>query len=237
MHFDVAELPARVWIMATEHIPRVAGAMRVAAPVAVQGHSWLRWPLVGLLIAGLGRVSWLERRRRRALARSAAVYFLLVGLAAAAGYVATRSADTAIDRYLLLVLFLPVGVSAALLARDPSRPVRAVVVLMILTLAAGSAVDHARLARRYLTGQEPDDLRQLADALAARHITTAIAGYWRAYKITFVSRERIKVASSDFVRIDEYQAIASAQGPALLTIRDTPCDGDAIIPGWYLCRE
>jgi hypothetical protein len=164
------------------------------------------------------------------------VYFLTVGLLAAAGYIATRSADSAIDRYLLLVLFLPVGLVAWISSVDPQPWARRVAVGAVLVLAIGSAADHVALARRYLTGQEPDDVQMLADALAKRGITVAISGYWRAYKISFVSRERTKVASSDFVRIDEYQALANARGDQLLTIRDTPCDGDQIIAGWYLCR-
>ena len=38
-----------------------------------------------------------------------------------------------------------------------------------------------------------------------RRVPVASAGYWQAYEITFLSRERLRVASRDFVRIQEYQ--------------------------------
>ena len=74
-----------------------------------------------------------------------------------------------------------------------------------------SLADTARLYLRYAKA-DPDELRVLADALVARNVRTADAPYWTAYAVTFLTGERVKVASTDFVRITEYQA-AAAHGP------------------------
>jgi hypothetical protein len=237
--FVAAELPGRALKMLTEHLPRVAGATVVAGPPAPQGREWLRWPFVALVLALAARLVWLRWRRRRdlpPLSASCAAYFVGVGLVAAAAYVATRSLESAVDRYLLLILFIPIGVVAGLLAVEPRRWVRGVAAGLLLVLALGSAVDHVRLASRYVRGEEPDDLPALTDALLRRGIRVAISGYWRAYKVTFASGERVRIASSDFVRIDEYQQLAAAEGDRLFTLSDTPCAGEEVTPGWYLCR-
>ena len=76
----------------------------------------------------------------------------------------------------------------------------------------------------------------LSETLVARGMRVASAPYWTAYAVTFMSGERVKVASTDFVRIDEYQREASA-GPDAIDIREQPCDGGEQIARWYLCRR
>ena len=99
-----------------------------------------------------------------------------------------------------------------------------------------SAVDHMQQFGRFAGGHEPNTLRTLADALVARGVTVTDAPYWRAYKITFLAREHVKVASNDFSRIDEYQRLANAQGDKLRRLSEQPCDGgEGIAAGWYLC--
>jgi len=69
------------------------------------------------------------------------------------------------------------------------------------------------------------------------NIKVAKAPYWRAYKITYLTGERVKVASSDVVRIDEYQELAAKAGPDLVTIQEQPCPGGTKVKYWYLCKE
>jgi hypothetical protein len=60
-------------------------------------------------------------------------------------------------------------------------------------------------------------------------ITVAAADYWRAYKLTFLSRERVQVASRDRDRAQE-------EGDRLLVLRPEPCESDQPpVHGWYLC--
>jgi hypothetical protein len=47
--------------------------------------------------------------------------------------------------------------------------------------------------------------------------------------------ERVKVASTDVVRIAEYQRLASAAGADLVRVLEEPCAGGMQVGTWYLC--
>jgi hypothetical protein len=123
------------------------------------------------------------------------------------------------------------------LAADPSRWWRRAVVGLVGLWALFSAVDHVALARRYAPIAPPDDVGVVAGLLAERGVKVAEAGYWRAYKLTFVSGERVIVASTDFVRIQAYRDLANQQGPALRRVQEQPCPGGEPIGPWFLCRS
>ena len=105
---------------------------------------------------------------------------------------------------------------------------------VVIGWSAVSALDTARLYARF-AGGPPSDFRILADALVARGARSAYAGYWTAYVTTFVSGERVRIASTDVVRITEYQELASST-PGVLVVRDEPCAGGEKVARWYLCR-
>src|SRR5581483_9107339 len=133
-----------------------------------------------------------------------AVYLFGVGLVAALAYVASRSIEGGrVDRYLLLVLYAPIGLMAMLLALERRAAVRAAAVALAAVLACVSLIDHAALFSQYARGAEPDGLQVLADELVARGIRTAEAGYWRAYRTTFLAKERVKITATDHMRIEE----------------------------------
>jgi hypothetical protein len=75
----------------------------------------------------------------------------------------------------------------------------------------------------------------LADTLVERGARTAYAPYWTAYTVTFMTGERVRVASTDVVRIDEYQS-AALSDPRAVQIRERPCPGGEQIARFYLCR-
>jgi hypothetical protein len=234
--FIAAEIPARGAAMLFHNLPRLLGASIVEETVARQGRDWMFWLLVVGLSAAALRTSVLIRGARGPVQRYAFGWYVFgLGVTSALGYVATRPVSAVIDRYFLLGVFIPVGVVAMFLAYEPDRwPRRAMLsVVLIWTLASG--FDHLRLLQRVRGTSAPDASRALADALVARGIHSAEAGYWRAYKLTFLSGERLKVASNDFVRIDEYQNLAAAQGDRLIGIREEPCPGGERVAGWYLC--
>lgn len=235
--FIVSELPARAAAMFGHHVPRLLGATVVDETVAHQGRGWMRWPLIIVLAAAVVRTLLVVRQADAAALRRSALgwYVLGVGVMGAAGYIASRPVAAVIDRYYLLTILIPVGATALFLAHEPRRWLRHMMVIVVLLWASGSAADHARLFERYRGHQEPDPSRALADTLSARRIAVAEAGYWRAYKLTFLSGERVKVASNDFVRIDEYQNLAAAAGDRLVGIREEPCPGGERIGGWFLC--
>jgi hypothetical protein len=100
-----------------------------------------------------------------------------------------------------------------------------------------SVSDHAHLFAHYRSGEEPDTAQLMADDLVARHIDVAAAGYWRAYKLTFLAQERVTLASTDVVRIDEYQRRAQEAGDRLLVLSPNPCPtNQPPVSGWYLCE-
>jgi hypothetical protein len=244
----VSDLPKRTHAMLTVHLPRLYGARFVQDPTTAQGRDWIYWPLaIGLTLA-FGRAVWLAVTTRSSIRRNTggpappdgpgtamAWYFLGIGLIAAMAYIATRDATGTVDRYLLLALYIPIGIAALFLATEPRVWLRRAFVGLLLVWSACSAVDHARLAARYWRG-EPNEIRAIADALVARGQHVAISSYWRAYKITYIAEERVKVAANDFVRIDEYQGLANAEGDKLIEIRETPCPGGEQVGVWFLCR-
>ena len=67
----------------------------------------------------------------------------------------------------------------------------------------------------------------------------ARAGYWRAYALTFLTEERVRVASTDMQRIREYQLLADQAGAAAVIIDSEPCRGRQeveVFDGWHLCK-
>jgi hypothetical protein len=231
-----AEWPERIVAMAGQHLPRLLGTRHVAQAGAGQGHDWMRVPFVVLLVAGCLRMIWLWWRDASASRAAFAWYLAGVGLVAIAAYVATRPAADMVDRYLLLALLLPIGVAAVLLSIDPDRRVRHAVAIAAAIWAASSLYDHGRHVTHYASGAEPNPLRELIDELEVRGIGIIEADYWRAYKIAFLSQERVKAASTDFVRIDEYQELAAGEGDRLLRLSEQACEGGQRVSLWYLCR-
>lgn len=145
---------------------------------------------------------------------SFAVYLLTIGVVVLVAFSLVRTPTEGTLRYVLMLLFVPIGLVATLLAVEPNRLVRGAVCVLVGLWLVASAMDHVAYARRYLDG-EPNEPRRLADALVGNHITVARAPYWIAYKVTFMAGERVKIASTDVVRIQEYQTLADAAGPGV----------------------
>jgi hypothetical protein len=177
-----------------------------------------------------------SRRAREIAARIPFVWYVLgVGLISAAVVVAVRPIDGMPLRYLLLTFFIPIGLASALFAMEQYAWIRRAVVAAVLGWAAVGAVDHLRLAARHASGAEPNRVRHLADALIARGVTVSEATYWRAYNVTFIAQERVKVSALDHSRIDEYARLARAEGDRLRRITEQPCEGGEEVAGYYLC--
>jgi hypothetical protein len=125
--------------------------------------------------------------------------------------------------------------TAAWLALEPNRWIRAAVVTAMIGWRALSAIDNYRQAARYMSGDEPNKIPELADALETRGLHVAKAGYWRAYRLTFLTEERLKIASTDYERIEEYRRLADQEGNRLLRLQDRPCPGGEPVVEHYLC--
>lgn len=233
---DPADLPHRAYVMVTHHLAGLFGARDVVDNVASQGHGWIFWPFVMIVAVALLRATF-EGWRHASYGRAAFSFYLLgVGIVAAAVPLVTRTAESIPARYILLTLFIPIGAVGAALALEPRRLWRGVIASFVGLWLVSSASDHARQIARYAGGHEPNPKRALVEALLERNISVARSDYWRAYSTSFLSRERVKVASMDVIRISEYQRLADEAGSSLITIQQHSCPGGEPVAEWYLCR-
>jgi hypothetical protein len=240
VHISPMDVPGRLWFVASELVPLLIGGRSLTDAIGQQGRDWVLWPMATFAAVGLARIAWLavvESGRQRLQSAAFAFYVLGVGVMAVIAFAVTRPAGDATLRYMLLAVFVPVGLTAVWLALESRAWIRRAVVAVVLGWAVLSGVDNARQAARYVSAGVPNPLRQLVGALAERGVRVAEAPYLRAYKLTFLSQERVKVSSTDVTRISEYQRLANEAGPGLIRIQEEPCPGEQVVPGWFLCRS
>jgi hypothetical protein len=191
----------------------------------VSGAGWLA-PLLGLLLA-LSLLSVV--RNRTALKASAAgtLAFYLVATAVQAALVYAVLGcivrDGTLVRYTLLTVYFPVGLLAAVFSVASHVRLRIVVVL-VAVWGGVSLADNVRLLAGWARGSPSNGHRELANLLEAQGVRYAIAPYWTAYHLDFLTQERIAVASSDKVRITEYQRIVREhEAESVQIVEDASC--------------
>lgn len=235
MRIDVLQMPGNTWTLLRGEVLTLLNG-HPSNMIAPQGRTWMGWALGVFALVGLGRLIWLARRGTRSLSSAAMGWYLLgVGLMAVLGYALTRPTVVITHRYLVLCLYIPVGLTAVWLALEPRRVVRGTVTAFVALWAVVAGVDSWRQFETFATKYPIDPMQEIIAALDQRGVTVAEADHWRAYKLTFLTGERIKVASTDVVRITEYQTLAAARGPDLVTLQRTPCPGEEPIGGLYIC--
>jgi hypothetical protein len=205
----------------------------------IWGDGTIGWRIAGIALAAAAgiaaaRLLWIAVRGRSA-ARPFHAYLAIVGLEALAAY-GLHGGGLVEDRtelnYVLLALLLAVGLFAAYLQSETRPRLQRAVVGLIVAWAAMMTVDNARVTWQYLVNPPPSPHRTLADYLTEHRVKYASAGYWDAYRVTFLSRERVIVASDDIVRVPAYQArVAQNQGNAARIVR-VPCDGGTRVAEW-----
>jgi hypothetical protein len=247
MCIDASTLPlaaSRIWSV---HLTSLLGAAHrpmsdfgINSTLA-QGANWLA-PLIAVFAgAMLVRLLWLFARRQRAAWTASvafAAYLFMIGLQSLAAYGVFKCGvvDVGTMRYGLLGLFAPIGLTAAYLACEHRSLWRGLAIAATLAIVAVSAWDHARLAREYLVAQPPNGRRVLADYLVAHGDKFAEGDYWDAYSVTFLSNERVIVASTNVSFIREYQDIISAHAAETVSIERRPCEGGTLVIGrTYVC--
>ncbi len=232
--------------LATEALPTLFGM--VPAPLSafrmttdlVAGARWVWWLVVLGLVAVAMRTSVRGRTEgERPGASGFADYLALTGAFVALAY--PLSCNVALHtppllRYLLLALLLPVGLSASFLARERSRAWRGAIIGVMAVWSAANLADNVRLIGRTVADPPVSEQRVLADYLIAHRIRYARAIYWDAYLIDFLSRERVVTASTDIIRIPEYQDEVDAHAADAVMLQRVPCSGDERVASWCIQR-
>jgi hypothetical protein len=242
---DGAALPSRFRALAAEYLPMVVGLDGFRPNMLSIGtNAHVGWrellPVVATTSALL--LIWLLvdlARRRSFEAVAFPIFLVIVGLESGVMYALTRDLSMFTFRYGLMSLFLPVGFAAILL--QPWRPMamRAAGAALCGLLAAASIVDHAVVLQRARFAPPPPRFVPLAERLEAGGVRLARGGYWRSYVVTFLTAERVIVASTELQRVREYQQLVERASEGVVTIQETPCDGQRpvdIVGPWHLCQ-
>lgn len=205
------------------------------------------WPLLGVVLAAaLGRVAWLGVRRRQAPWRghgAVGLFLLLVGLQAAVAAVVARCGvlEVGVFRYALLSLYLGVGIVHLFFVYERQRTWQVALGAAVVAWAVASSAGHARLAHEYIHDEPASPHRDLATYLVTNGIRYGRADYWTAYATTFLSNERVRLASTDFVRIAAYQEQEAAHRSESVHVRREPCPtqgGTEAVPGtFWVCLD
>ncbi len=209
------------------------------ARLFADGHEGL-WLLVGsMLLFAFARISlssFGNQKRRWRGELQFGTYLLLVGLQATIVHAALRCGEVSLLRYSLLALLGPVGLSAAYLKVETSRRFRAGILFIISVWTLVSLADHTRFASAH-SRAAADPRRVLADYLVSNGIRYGKSDYWTAYHVTFISKEQVILASTDFIRIRKYQRIVDAHSDEAVTITSRQCQGGTeVVPGrYYVC--
>lgn len=205
------------------------------------------WPVLGtIFLVAMARVIWISLRDRMPMWRgrgAVGVFLLLIGLQAGVAYSVARCGrlDLTTLRYALLTLYIGVGVMALFFIYEHQRRWRWSMVAVMLAWALASGAAHARLLNEYIYQEPQNPRRLLATYLVDNGIRYARSDYWTAYATTFLAGERVLVASTDTVRISEYQTEVEHHRAEAVTVQREPCKttaGPEVVPGTYwICHE
>ncbi len=194
---------------------------------------------IGLAISAV-RLAWItsDRTRRTRLAGgSFLLYLALVALAALTAYGLNPGIDpeaTPLFRYVLLLVFLPVALLGGFFLAERSRALNASVICAVAVWAAFTVRDNVALIREYRTAPPVNEFRQLADYLVAHKIEYGYAQYWDCYIVDFLSRERVILASTDFLRVPAYQTFVDAHASTAASIERVPCTTGTRFASWCI---
>ena len=167
------------------------------------------------------------------------IYLLLLAGLSVVGYLVGRcgAIDFYTMRYELLSVLGAVGLAGWYLRIERSRPTLALWAACCSAVFAISIAGHARLLAEYATGRQPTPLKQdLIRELDARHIRYAYADYWTSYYVTFMTRERIIVASDEVVRVRTHNRLVDAHRDEAIRISRRSCpDGQRLTSAFWSC--
>jgi hypothetical protein len=203
------------------------------------------WPVLGGIFAlALARVAWLAVRNRAPIWKGPAAigtFLLLIALQSGVVYTVARCGrfEPGTFRYALLMLYAGVGIVALYFVYERHRVLRAAMVTVVIAWTMISAASHGLLLDEYLNRRPASPHRALATYLVDHDIHYARSDYWTAYVTTFMTRERVIIASTDTVRIDSYQRQVAANDAQARTVQRQPCAGagtEAVAGNYWVCE-
>ena len=227
------------WLVES-NLPMLAGTTSTAsfpffADPGVPASPFVWWALCGTLLACTVRIGMLALGKGRQLP-AVAVFLTLVGIQAVVFYVSRCGVrDTTLIRYTLLALFIPISVTAVYLKLEPSRHLRAVVMMLLAGWVVWSVRGYATFVVHYREIPPSSRQAEMARELERRNIRYGYAGYWDAHHINFLTEERVVLAPVPRSRIYTYDALVW-HAPEKVYIQATPCPGERIGSLW-LCRD
>ena len=135
-------------------------------------------------------------------------------------------------RYALFTPLIVIALLASFFLRERAAAWRLAVALLVTVWAVGSVADNARLAVHLDRDPPPKPHRRMATYLESTGVKYARATYWDAYVITFLSQERVIVASTTTVRISAYQSEVDAHADQSVTLQRLPCEAPKKVAAW-----
>jgi hypothetical protein len=240
--FDPGAITGGLTRLVTVHWPRLFGTARLPAvdfgleSATHQGLPWSGLVLGALMVLFAVRIAAHARFREAWWKQyEFCVFLVMVGALSAGVFAAGRCGDVTIMRYDLLSIFGGVGLAAWGLAVE-SRPwIRRAEIALLVAWAIVSATAHAQIWSEYMRHPRVADKILIIRSLDARGIRYATSDYWIAYYVTFLTNERIIVAS-DFARILSYEQQVDAHRAMAIRISRAPCgDTKPAIDGVYFC--
>ncbi len=242
--FDLRTLPIGVWRLATIHWPVLFGALRQRVgefgvdTTAVQGARGGSLLLAAVLLFPAIAIAHRHLRERRWRHEyDFCAYLVLTALLSCAGYIVGRCGQVGfvLMRYELLSVMGGAALGAWGLAVSPPWA-RRVWIPLACALAGLSALAHGAMLAQYASHAPPSAKLAIARQLEARGIRYATSDYWIAYAVTFLAKEKTTIASTDLVRIREYNRLADAHPGETIRISREPCaNGHRVIEGIYFC--
>jgi hypothetical protein len=230
----------------TTHWPELFGLERQpltdfgiesAGHQGLRGSAWLLVPVFGLPIV---RIAWprisggVDRRRCEFCA-----YLVLVAALSLTGYLVGRcgTIDFYTMRYELLSILGAAGLSAWYLRIERSRALLLVWTTCSAVVFAISLASHAQLLAEYLTRPPVAPKQELLRALDARGIRYGYADFWVAYYVTFLSKERVILASEDLVKVRTHNRAVDAHRAEAVRVSRHPCaGGEQLTPAFWSCK-
>lgn len=203
------------------------------------------WPVLGSIFAlALARVVWLAMKDHAPIWKGPAAFatfLLLIALQSGVVYTVARCGrfEPGTFRYALLMLYAGVGIVALYFVYERHRVLRAAMVAVMIAWTMISATSHGLLLDEYLNRRPASPHRALATYLVDHNIQYARSDYWTAYVTTFLTREKVVIASTDTVRIDHYQRQVAAHDAEARIVQRQPCAGpgaEAVAGNYWVCE-